>query len=142
MRRTDASHSPTSLVLEASPRARRSRRARARHRGRAHHLGGAAGDRFTGPGGQASHDVLANLFEWTWTSVAKECTTQLGPAGYAGVQVAPPQDSLQRTETGNGSDTVLHPWWEVYQPTDYTLNSRMGTCSTWMRLSSSPCVIR
>ena len=67
---------------------------------------------------------------------------QLGPAGYAGVQVAPPQDSLQRTALGNGSDTVLHPWWEVYQPTDYTLTSRMGTCSTWMRLSSSPCVIR
>lgn len=77
--------------------------------------------------GTASHDVLANLFEWNWPSVAKECTTQLGPAGYAGVQVAPPQDSLQRTETGNGSDTVLHPWWEVYQPTDYRLNSRMGT---------------
>src|ERR1700712_2625381 len=77
--------------------------------------------------GRSSHDVLANLFEWNWPSVAKECTTQLGPAGYAGVQVAPPQDSLQRTALGNGSDTVLHPWWEVYQPTDYTLNSRMGT---------------
>ena len=36
--------------------------------------------------------VLANLFEWNWPSVAHECTTQLGPAGYAGVQVAPPQE--------------------------------------------------
>lgn len=71
--------------------------------------------------------VLANLFEWNWPSVAKECTTQLGPAGYAGVQVAPPQDSTKRTALGNGSDTVLHPWWEVYQPTDYSLTSRMGT---------------
>ncbi len=71
-------------------------------------------------------DVQANLFEWNWTSVANECTTVLGPAGYGGVQVAPPQDSLKRTALGNGSDTVLHPWWEVYQPVDYNLTSRMG----------------
>jgi alpha-amylase len=73
-----------------------------------------------------THDVLANLFEWNWKSVANECTTVLGPAGYAGVQVAPPQDSLKRTHLGDGSDTILHPWWEVYQPVDYNLTSRMG----------------
>ena len=69
---------------------------------------------------------MANLFEWNWPSVASECTTVLGPAGYGAVQVAPPQDSLKRTELGNGSDTILHPWWEVYQPVDYNLTSRMG----------------
>ena len=42
------------------------------------------------------------------------------------MQVAPPQDSLKRTALGNGSDTDLHPWWEVYQPVDYGLTSRMG----------------
>ncbi|WP_336855326.1 alpha-amylase family protein [Sinomonas albida] len=62
-------------------------------------------------------DVIANLFEWNWDSVAKECTQVLGPNGYAGVQVAPPQDSLTRDG---------HPWWEVYQPVDYNLTSRMG----------------
>ncbi len=71
-------------------------------------------------------DVIANLFEWNWPSVAKECTTVLGPAGYGAVQVAPPQDSVKRAALGNGSDTVLHPWWEVYQPVDYQLTSRMG----------------
>ncbi|TQJ51511.1 alpha-amylase [Phycicoccus sp. SLBN-51] len=71
--------------------------------------------------------VTANLFEWNWTSVARECTRVLGPAGYTGVQVAPPQDSLKRTALGDGSDTVLHPWWEVYQAVDYNLTSRMGT---------------
>jgi alpha-amylase len=50
----------------------------------------------------------------------------LGPNGYAGVQVSPPADSLKRISLGNGSDTVLHPWWEVYQPVDYNLTSRMG----------------
>lgn len=73
-----------------------------------------------------SRDVIANLFEWNWNSVSTECRTVLGPGGYGGVQVAPPQDSIMRTALGNGSDTVLHPWWEVYQPTDYGLTSRMG----------------
>ena len=74
---------------------------------------------------RASHDVLANLFEWNWPSVARECTNVLGPAGYGGVQVAPPQDSVKRTSTT--APTPLHPWWEVYQPVDYNLTSRMGT---------------
>lgn len=71
--------------------------------------------------------VTANMFEWNWNSVSRECTDSLGPAGYRGVQVSPPADSLKRTSLGDGSDTVLHPWWEVYQPVDYQLTSRMGT---------------
>lgn len=63
--------------------------------------------------------VVVNLFEWNWDSVATECTEVLGPDGYAAVQVAPPQDSLKKSD---GS----HPWWEVYQPADYGLTSRMG----------------
>ena len=78
-------------------------------------------------GHRSSGDVMANLFEWNWPSVAKECTTVLGPAGYGGVQVSPPQDSLKRTKLGDGTDVVLHPWWEVYQPVDYGLTSRMGS---------------
>jgi alpha-amylase len=82
----------------------------------------------TGDGGRHQvRDVSANLFEWNWPSVARECTNVLGPAGYGSVQVAPPQDSLRRTALGDGSNTVLHPWWEVYQPVDYNLTSRMGT---------------
>ncbi|MEU1422042.1 carbohydrate-binding module family 20 domain-containing protein [Kitasatospora sp. NPDC005751] len=64
-------------------------------------------------------DVIANLFEWNWKSVASECTDVLGPKGYGAVQVAPPADSIKL----NGA----HPWWEVYQPVSYSLNSRMGT---------------
>jgi alpha-amylase len=79
------------------------------------------------PADAGLHDVQANLFEWNWNSVAKECTQILGPAGYGGVQVAPPQDSVKRQRLGDGQDTILHPWWEVYQPVDYNLTSRMGT---------------
>ena len=82
--------------------------------------GNEAGAAPAGPDG-----VLANLWSWSWDSVAQECTDVLGPAGYGGVQVSPPQDSLSRTETGAGSDH-LHPWWEIYQPAGYDLTSRFG----------------
>ena len=42
------------------------------------------------------------------------------------MQVAPPQDSRQRTAARRRERPVLHPWWEVYQPVDYNLTSRMG----------------
>ena len=91
-------------------------------------------DATSGPGhaghdhghGVRSSDVGANLWEWNWPSVGRECTDVLGPQGYASVQVAPPQDSLKRTHLGDGNDTILHPWWEVYQAVDYSLTSRMG----------------
>lgn len=67
-----------------------------------------------------THDVIANLFEWNWASVASECSNVLGPEGYGAVQVAPPEDSLS---------TSGHPWWEVYQPATYNLTSRMGSRS-------------
>ena len=69
--------------------------------------------------------VTVSLWEWSWRSIASECP-RLATIGYDGVQVAPPQDSVKRTSTGNGSDTYLHPWWEVYQAVDYGLTSRMG----------------
>ncbi len=78
------------------------------------------------PGNGIVGNVSANLFEWNWPSVANECTNVLGPDGYASVQVSPPADSLSRDQLGNGSDAVLHPWWEVYQPVHYNLTSRFG----------------
>jgi alpha-amylase len=64
-----------------------------------------------------ARDVIANLWEWPWPSVAQECVSVLGPAGYGAVQVAPPEDSLS---------VEGHPWWDVYQPVGYDLNSRFG----------------
>jgi hypothetical protein len=34
----------------------------------------------------ASKNVIVQMFEWTWDSVAAECTSFLGPAGYGFVQ--------------------------------------------------------
>ena len=72
-------------------------------------------------------DVIANLFEWNWPSVAAECTDVLGPKGYGAVQVAPPEDSIRIP----GS---THDWWDVYQPVGYDLNSRMGNASQFQAM--------
>ncbi|WP_431921185.1 carbohydrate-binding module family 20 domain-containing protein [Nonomuraea jabiensis] len=67
-------------------------------------------------------EVTANLWEWNWNSVSAACTNHLGPAGYGAVQVAPPQESVSLPNAREG----VHPWWEVYQPVSYKLESRFG----------------
>ncbi|HEY5821935.1 MAG TPA: alpha-amylase family protein [Propionibacteriaceae bacterium] len=69
--------------------------------------------------------VTANLWEWNWKSIGKECSV-LAADGYSGVQVAPPQNSLKRL-SGDAETATIHPWWEVYQPVSYDLTSRMGS---------------
>ncbi|HET7234689.1 MAG TPA: alpha-amylase family protein [Longimicrobium sp.] len=70
-------------------------------------------------GHMAAGDVFVHLFEWRWVDVARECEAVLGPAGYAAVQVSPPQEhSVQASGT----------WSERYQPVSYTVErSRSGT---------------
>ncbi|GAA0942776.1 carbohydrate-binding module family 20 domain-containing protein [Actinocorallia libanotica] len=68
-------------------------------------------------------DVTANLWQWNWDSVASACTDHLGPAGYGAVQVSPPQESVSLPNSSDG----VHPWYEVYQPVSYKLESRFGT---------------
>ena len=45
----------------------------------------------------STKDVTAVLFEWSFASVAKECTNTLGPNGYGYVQVSPPATTSRRT---------------------------------------------
>ncbi|MFI5682446.1 alpha-amylase family protein [Streptomyces sp. NPDC051636] len=60
-------------------------------------------------------DVTAVLFEWKYASVAKECATTLGPAGYGYVQVSPPAEHIQGSQ-----------WWTSYQPVGYRIAGRLG----------------
>ncbi|MBZ6102006.1 alpha-amylase family protein [Streptomyces olivaceus] len=60
-------------------------------------------------------DVTAVLFEWNFASVAKECTSTLGPAGYGYVQVSPPAEHIQGGQ-----------WWTSYQPVSYKIAGRLG----------------
>src|SRR5882757_7255045 len=66
-----------------------------------------------------AHDVIVHLFEWPWSSVASECTTQLGPKGFGAVQVSPPEEHVVLPGRG-------YPWWQDYQPVSYQLTSRRG----------------
>ncbi|KAJ7443200.1 glycoside hydrolase [Mycena galericulata] len=62
-----------------------------------------------------SKTVIIQMFEWTWDSVAAECTNFIGPAGYGFVQVSPPQEHITGAQ-----------WWTDYQPVSYILTSKRG----------------
>src|SRR2546422_1935422 len=69
-------------------------------------------------GHMAAGDVFVHLFEWKWTDIATECEQVLGPAGFAAVQVSPPEEH---------SITPNHDWSERYQPVSYSIaRSRSG----------------
>jgi alpha-amylase len=70
-------------------------------------------------GHTAAGDVFVHLFDWKWNDIATECETVLGPAGFAAVQVSPPQEH---------SIVPTHDWSERYQPVSYSIaKSRSGT---------------
>lgn len=66
-------------------------------------------------GGQAQAGAFVHLFEWHWDDIAQECEQFLGPKGFSGVQVSPPQEHIQGSA-----------WWTRYQPVSYQLLSRSG----------------
>ena len=59
--------------------------------------------------------AFVHLFEWDWPRIARECEEFLGAAGYAAVQVSPPQEHVEGQQ-----------WWTRYQPVSYALVSRGG----------------
>ncbi|KAI0067436.1 glycoside hydrolase [Artomyces pyxidatus] len=59
--------------------------------------------------------VIVQMFEWTWDSIAAECSNYLGPSGYGYVQVSPPQEHISGSQ-----------WWTDYQAVSYTLTSKRG----------------
>ncbi|WP_369370307.1 alpha-amylase family protein [Promicromonospora sp. Populi] len=61
-------------------------------------------------------DVILNMFQWTWDSVAAECANTIGPAGFGYVQVSPPMEHVRGSQ-----------WWTSYQPVSYRIESKLGT---------------
>ena len=71
-------------------------------------------------GHMAAGDVFVHLFEWKWADIATECEQVLGPAGFAAVQISPPQEHSVQPPS--------YPWSERYQPVSYSIaHSRSGT---------------
>ncbi|MDQ0990513.1 alpha-amylase family protein [Streptomyces sp. V3I7] len=71
-------------------------------------------------------DVTAVLFEWSYASVARECGTTLGPAGYGYVQVSPPAEHIQGSQ-----------WWTSYQPVSYKIAGRLGNRAAFQNMVNS-----
>ncbi|CAE6470950.1 unnamed protein product [Rhizoctonia solani] len=70
-----------------------------------------------------SKTVIIQLFEWSWDSIAAECTNFIGPAGYGYVQVSPPAEHIAGSQ-----------WWTDYQPVSYTLTSKRGNRSQFQNM--------
>ncbi|XP_044760754.1 alpha-amylase-like [Coccinella septempunctata] len=64
-----------------------------------------------------NHSTIVHLFEWKWKDIAKECEDFLGPHGYGGVQISPPNENLILDK---------RQWYERYQPVSYVLETRSG----------------
>jgi hypothetical protein len=73
-----------------------------------------------------SKSVIIQMFEWTWDSIAAECTDFIGPAGYGFVQVSPPQEHITGTQ-----------WWTDYQPVSYNLTSKRGDRAQFQNMIST-----
>ncbi|KAF9643265.1 glycoside hydrolase family 13 protein [Thelephora ganbajun] len=61
-------------------------------------------------------DIIIQLFQWNWDSIANECKDFIGPAGYGHVQVNPANEHIQGPQ-----------WWTDYQATSYKLQSKRGS---------------
>ncbi|KAJ7273247.1 alpha-amylase [Mycena rebaudengoi] len=70
--------------------------------------------------------AIIQLFEWPWDSVASECTSFIGPAGYGYVQVSPASEHI----TGN-------QWWTDYQTVSYILTSKRGSRTQFASMVST-----
>jgi alpha-amylase len=69
--------------------------------------------------------AFVHLFEWSWTDVATECESWLGPKGFKAVQISPPNEHISGSQ-----------WWTRYQPVSYTLESRSGNATQFADMVS------
>ena len=61
--------------------------------------------------------VITHLMQWRFEDIAAECEHFLGPHGYGGVQVSPVNEHASLPN---------HPWYELYQPVSYKIETRSG----------------
>ncbi|KAF8056085.1 glycoside hydrolase superfamily [Lyophyllum atratum] len=73
-----------------------------------------------------ARNVIIQLFEWPWDSIAAECTSIIGPMGYGYIQVSPAYEHVQGAN-----------WWSDYQPVSYQLTSKRGTRAQFANMIST-----
>ena len=67
--------------------------------------------------------VIVELFGWPYDDISEECEF-LNHAGYLGIKIFPPNESILTYESVLNGD--LNPWNYLYEPVSYKLESRMG----------------
>ncbi|XP_038066973.1 LOW QUALITY PROTEIN: uncharacterized protein LOC119736999 [Patiria miniata] len=80
----------------------------------------AASAQYWDPNMEEGRQVMVNLMAWKWTDIADECERYLGPNGFGGVQISPPNEHAVL-------EHPYQPWWQRYLPVSYELQSRSGT---------------
>ena len=81
--------------------------------------------------------VIIEMFEWSWDSIAAECTNFIGPAGYGFVQgmctlacrrCTQPLTRVTRCATVNPPQEHVQgdSWWTDYQAVSYQITSKHG----------------
>nr|AAP92665.1 alpha-amylase 1 [Diatraea saccharalis] len=71
--------------------------------------------------------TMVHLFEWKWDDIAAECERWLGPRGFGGIQISPPNENLIIWQHNR-------PWWERYQPMSYQLSTRSGNAQQFANM--------
>ena len=77
----------------------------------------------TGDYRKGQKGAIVEMFGWPHLQIAAECPT-LAAAGYLGVKVYPPQESVMSSEPFNN---MLNPWYFFYQPVSHSLDGRLGS---------------
>ena len=67
--------------------------------------------------------AIVELFGWPFDDIAEECEF-LKVAGYLGVKIIPPNESVLNEEFFENGE--LNPWWYYFQTVSYKLESRSG----------------
>ncbi|CAK5284365.1 unnamed protein product [Mycena citricolor] len=83
------------------------------------------GAKVSARGPSKANDVIVQMFEWPWDSVASECSF-LGSAGFGFVQVSPPTEHITGPQ-----------WFTDYQPVSYTISSKRGNRTQFANMVSS-----
>lgn len=72
---------------------------------------------YSNPHFTGNRSVIVHLMQWKFTDIAAECERFLGPYGYGGIQLSPVNEHAVLDR---------RPWYELYQPVSYKIQSRSG----------------
>lgn len=77
----------------------------------------------------AKADVMVHMFQWKFNDIANECEKVLGPKGFGSIQITPPAEHVNKSDT----------WWSVYQPVNLANFNSYGGSEAELRSMITRC---